>query len=104
MTMTPMRRIEVLVDAPLLRRVRDVAVAAGARNHMVLSVLSGRFDDAPWVDDQVTGGAGSKVLFVTHVTTDVKERLLAALAPLVEDYSLAITCADAEIVTLTPPR
>jgi len=98
-TTTQMRKIDVLLDAPLLRLIRDRAIDAGVENYLVLPVLSGDDDRGRWADDQVTGGAGSKVIFTATVTPTLENAVLSALDPLIDDYSLTVSMSDITLVT-----
>jgi len=92
------KKIEVLVDAPLLRRVRDIASDAGISRHTLLPTLGGGGDQGRWLEDQVTGGAGSKVLFTTIVDDDSAARFLSALKPILDEYGLIVTMTTVEVL------
>lgn len=91
------RKIEILADAPLVRRVVAAAEAAGVTGYTLLPTLGGAGHGGRWSDDQVTG-ADAKVMFVT-ITNDVKAAALTdALEPLLESHGLLLVLSIVEVV------
>jgi hypothetical protein len=91
------RRIEILVDAPLVRRVVAAAEEVGVTGYTLLPTLGGAGHGGRWSDDQVTG-AEAKVMFVT-ITNSIKAAALTdALAPLLQSLSLILVSGDVEVV------
>lgn len=95
--MVQRRKIEILVDMPLLRRVTEAAAAAGVSGHTLLPTLGGAGQGGSWSDDQVTG-AQAKVMFVTVTSEDRAEALIAALAPMLDSHGLLLTTSLVEVV------
>jgi len=95
--LVPQKRVEVRIDKPLMRRVRDVAVASGISDMDILSTVGGLRNDVLWTDDQVTGGAGSAVILVAIVNSEKAEVFVQALKPMWDAYSLQITVSDTSI-------
>lgn len=91
------RKIEILVDAPLVRRVTAAADAAGVTGYTLLPTLGGAGHGGRWSDDQVTG-AEAKVMFVTITNEVVAAALIEALAPLLDDHGLLLISGIVEIV------
>jgi len=92
------KKIEILVDAPLLRRIRDLAEECGVPGYTVLPTLGGGGQQGRWLDDQVTGGAGTKVVFATVVGDRVADRFLTAVKPLIDEYGLMVTVYAVEVL------
>jgi hypothetical protein len=91
------RKIEILVDAPLVRRVVAAVEAAGVTGYTLLPALGGAGHGGRWSDDQVTG-AQAKVMFVT-ITTEAKAAAIAdALAPLLETHGLLLVSGVVDVV------
>ena len=91
------RKIEILVDAPLVRRVVAAAEAAGVSGYTLLPTLGGSGHGGRWSDDQVTG-AEAKVMFVT-ITNELKSAALTdALAPLLESHGFLLVSSEVEVV------
>lgn len=91
------RKLEILVDAPLVRRVVAAAEDAGVTGYTLLPTLGGAGHGGRWSDDQVTG-AEAKVMFVT-ITNEVRAAALTdALAPLLESHGLILVSSLVEVV------
>ena len=95
--MSEARRIEILVDRPLLRRVTAAADAAGVTNYALLPTLGGRSGEDRWADDQLTG-ATDRVLFSTVLAAAKADALVAALTPLLDSHDLLLTITTVEVV------
>ncbi|WP_419910844.1 P-II family nitrogen regulator [Hoeflea sp.] len=92
------KKIEVLVDEPLWRRVREKAMEVASEGYTLQPTLGGEGARGRWFDDQVTGGAGSKVIFTTVLDDDAAGRFLDALEPLLETYGLMVTVSSVEVI------
>lgn len=91
------RKVEILVDAPLVRRVVAAAEAAGVTGYTLLPTLGGAGRGGHWSDDQVTG-AEAKVMLVT-ITNDAKAAALTdLLAPMLESHGLLLVSSAVEVV------
>jgi hypothetical protein len=91
------RKIEILCDAPLVRRVVALAEAAGVTGYTLLPTLGGAGHGGRWSDDQVAG-ADAKVMFVT-ITNDGKAAALTdALAPLLQSHGLLLVSSLVDVV------
>jgi PII-like signaling protein len=98
MTRTVQRKkIEVMVDMPLARRVIEAAERVGIHGHTLLPVASGAGSHGNWSDDQLSG-AEAKVIFVTVTSVEKASALIDALAPLLDDYGLMLIASDVEVV------
>jgi hypothetical protein len=91
------RKIEILVDAPLVRRVIAAAETVGVTAYTLLPTLGGAGHGGSWSDDQVTG-AEAKVMFVTITNSDKAAALTDALAPLLQSLSLILVSGEVEVV------
>jgi nitrogen regulatory protein PII-like uncharacterized protein len=91
------RKIEILVDAPLVRRVIAAAESVGVTGYTLLPTLGGAGHGGRWSDDQVTG-TEAKVMFVTITNSDKAAALTNALAPLLQSLSLMLVSADVDVV------
>lgn len=91
------RRIEVLVDAPLVRRVVEAARASGISGWTILPTLEGEGHGGHWSDDQLSG-AQSKQLFLSVTSTERADAFVDAIAPLLDAYGLVLLLGDVEVV------
>ncbi|MEM8749160.1 MAG: DUF3240 family protein [Pseudomonadota bacterium] len=96
---TKRNKLEILVDRPLLRRVRDIALEADIPGFTLLPTVGGGGHHGRWSEEMVTGGAGSKVRFMTLIDDATVERLLEKLEPLISEYSLIVTIVQVEKIT-----
>lgn len=91
------RRIEVLVDRPLMPEVIRLAKEAGVTAYTILRTEGGAGAGGVWHEEQVTG-VQSKQLFLA-VTSEEKSVLLAEkLAPLLESHGLVLLLSDVSIL------
>lgn len=97
MQLVPRRRIEVLVDAPLVRRVLDAAMSAAVTGYTLLPTLGGAGEGGVWTDDQISG-AEAKVMFLTVTSAEKADALIEALAPLLESHGLILMISDVDVV------
>ncbi|MEM9278568.1 MAG: hypothetical protein AAGA76_08335 [Pseudomonadota bacterium] len=82
--LTSRKRIEVLVDAPLLKRVKTMAEEAGIIGYTVIPTLEGKGAQGEWRDERVSGGVGSKVIFLTIVSEERATAFLDQLEPILD--------------------
>lgn len=92
------KRIEIFVDRALLRRVRDMAVKSGVNEYTIMPTIGGSTEGGRWNDDQVTGGAASKVMITAYLEEELAEKFLIDLRPYIEQYGLYITISPVEIL------
>jgi nitrogen regulatory protein PII len=91
------KKIEVMVDMPLARRVIEAAERVGIGAHTLMPTISGSGSHGGWSDDQLSGAA-AKVMFVTITSAEKASALIEALAPLLDDYGLMLVASDVEVV------
>jgi hypothetical protein len=92
------KKIEVLVDMPLLSRIEKLAERAEIKFFMVLPTRGGGTEQGRWYDDRVTGGAGTKVLFSAITTDEKASNFIDALEPLLDSYGIIVTRSDVEVI------
>lgn len=91
------RRVEILVDTPLVRIVTGIADRAGVTGYTLLPTLGGRGTGGRWSDDQVSG-AEAKVMFVSVMTEATAAALAEAMTPLLESHGLIMMTSPVEVV------
>ena len=91
------KRIDILVDAPLLPRIIKAAESSGIKAHTVFPALSGAGHAGLWSDDQITG-ASAKVLFVAIANAEKVAALADRLEPLLDDYGLVLIISDVQVI------
>lgn len=91
------KRIEVLVDAPLVPRIAEALNAAGATGYSVFRALSGSGRGGQWAEEQVTA-AESKLMVVAITTGEHADAVVDRLAPLLDSHGLLLTLSDVAVV------
>lgn len=92
------KRIEILVDTPLVRRVTQAADAAGINGYTLLAATSGKGSSGTWSDDQVTGGASAKQLFLSVCHEEKAQAFLDRIKPLLDSHGLVLFLSDVQVV------
>jgi hypothetical protein len=92
------KRIEVLIDTALARKLVAAADAAGVSGYTFLPVSSGKGSGGRWSDDQITGGAGAKSLFLTVTNEEKASQLIDALQPLLDSHGLVLFVSDVAVI------
>ncbi|MEO0328021.1 MAG: hypothetical protein AAF217_05420 [Pseudomonadota bacterium] len=91
-------RIEVLVDLPLLRRIKEISTEVGNPGYTVLPTLEGAGHSGIWFDERVSGGAGSRVIFLTITSDEKADQFVTALEPLLESHGLIVTRSTVDVI------
>jgi hypothetical protein len=90
------KRIEILVDSPLVRRVTAAIDAADISGWSVLPVTSGSGRDGRWHEERVTGT--DKSLILSIASPQKASALAEALAPILTSHGLLLTMWDVEVI------
>ena len=90
------KRIEILTDTALLRRVTDAIDMAEIGGWTVTPVRSGKGSDGHWREERVTGT--DKVLVLTIAPQDKAMTLAEAIAPILSSHGLLLTMWDVEVI------
>lgn len=97
MTDTGYRKIEILLDAPLVPRLVEIARQAGITGYTILPTLGGAGQSGPWSEDLVAG-ADTKVLFWTVLSGDKAVALRKAIEPLLTAYGMVWVSTSADVL------
>lgn len=97
MTASAHRKVEVLVDRPLLDRVLDIAERIGIAGYTIIPTLSGRGEGGRWFDDEMSG-ATVKVMVYAIMREDTARSFLEALAPLLDSHSIIVASGEVEVI------
>lgn len=90
------KRIEILTDTALVRRVTDAIDKAGITGWTVTPVQSGKGREGHWREERVMGT--DKVFVLTIASQDKAMALAEALAPILTSHGLLLTMWDVEII------
>jgi nitrogen regulatory protein PII len=95
--MTPRKKLEIIVEAPVLRRVETFLEEAGARGWTVLPSLKGHGGGADWTSGDFTPGQ-EKRLILAIATAEVTDRVLERLARFFDDYPGIVVVSDVQVL------
>lgn len=95
--MTRRHRIEVLVDAPLARKLAELAAEAGVTGYTLLRTVSGSGSGGDWSEDLVSG-ATSKMIFLAVANAERSDAFMEALVPLLDTHQLVVMRSEVEVV------
>ena len=90
------KRIEILTDAALSKRVTDAIDAAGITGWTITPVQSGKGREGRWREERVMGT--DKVLVLTISAQDKAMVLAESLAPILTSHGLLLTMWDVEVI------
>ena len=91
------KRIEILVDTPLVPRIVRHIKAAGISGWSVIHVDSGGGRDGEWQHDDVTGAAAKTIILA--IASDAKAtQLVDTLAPMLDSHGLLLTVGEVQVV------
>lgn len=91
------KRIEILVDTPLVPRIVRQIKEAGISGWSLIHVDSGAGREGKWQNDDVTGAAAKTIILA--IAGDEKANLLVdMLAPTLDSYGLLLTVGEVQVV------
>ncbi len=91
------RRIEVLVDRPLVPLIVDAANTAGIAGYSLLPVMGGAGLGGAWSEDEISG-AQAKLIFLAVASQDKTDRLVELLSPLLDSHGLILFIGTVQVV------
>lgn len=91
------KRIEILVDTPLVPRVVAQLRAVDISGWSVIHVDSGGGRAGEWQHDDVTG-ASAKTIVLAIASEAKTSGLIEAIAPLLDSYGMLLTIGDVQVV------
>ncbi len=94
----PKKRIDIMVEAPLMQRVLSVLDQQGVSGYTVLPVLAGRGKDGAWHRDGVVGRAGALVTIFCILDEARVDEVLQPLFKLVSRQIGIVTVSDVEVI------
>lgn len=91
------KRIEILVDTPLVPRLIKHAREVDISGWSLIHVDAGGGRDGAWQHDDVTEAAAKTIILI--IASEAKAAALVdALAPLLDSYGLLLTVGDIQVV------
>ena len=94
----PAKRISIIIEAPMERRLRKALNEAGVTGFTVLPVLGGSGRSGGWSREGQVSSAGGMVNVICVVSPDKQDRLLEAAFSVVERHIGIVTVSDCEVL------
>lgn len=94
----PKKRIELVIETPLLRRVTERLDQAGVSGYTVHPIIAGRGPSGDWTADSLIGDAGHMVSVVCIVDPGRVDALLEQLFAIVRRQIGFVTVSDVSVV------
>jgi PII-like signaling protein len=94
----PKKRIDIMVEAPLMQRVLTLLDQQGVSGYTVLPVLAGRGKDGAWHRDGVVGRAGALVMIFCILDETRVSEVIEPLFKLVSRQIGIVTISDVEVI------
>lgn len=91
------KRIEILVDTPLVPRIVAQLKAVDISGWSLIHVDSGGGRAGEWQQDDVTG-ASAKTIVLAIASEAKMEALMDVIAPLLDSYRMLLTVGDVQVV------
>lgn len=92
------KRIEIIIEAPMQRRLEDTLQRAGATGYSVLPVMGGFGTSGEWSREGQVGRAGGLVAVVCIVRPALKEAVLEAIFAVLERHIGVVSVSDCEVL------
>ena len=94
----PGKRIDIIIEMPLVKRVTGQLDQAGVTGYTVLPVLAGRGQAGPWSADSLIGAAGQMASIVCIVDPARADQVLDTVFAVVERQIGIVTVTDVAVV------
>ena len=94
----PAKRVEIIIESPMERRLRTALEEADVTGYTVLPVLGGSGQSGSWSREGQVGRAGGMVAVVCIVRPDRVDALLDAAFAVVERHIGVVAVTDCEVL------
>lgn len=98
MQMHPAKRVEIIIEAMMEKRLTDALVKAGVTGFTVLPVSGGSGRSGQWTREGQVGRAGGMVAVVCLVAPQRVEGLVNAAFAVVEHHIGVVSVTDAQVL------
>lgn len=92
------KRIEIIIEAPMQRRLQEALRRAGVTGYSVLPVMGGDGASGPWSREGQVGRAGSLVAVICIVRPELKDGLLEAVLGVLDRHIGVVSVSDCEVL------
>ncbi|MGB0497403.1 MAG: P-II family nitrogen regulator [Rubricella sp.] len=94
----PAKRIEIIIEAPLLRRLTRALDKAGVTGYTVLPVLAGSGKSGPWTREGQVSSAGGMAAVVLIAAPDKADPILETAFEVVESHIGIVNVTDTQVI------
>lgn len=91
------KRIEIIIEAPMQRRLEEALSRAGVGGYSILPVMGGNGKSGPWSREGEVGRAGL-VAVICIVRPERKEALLEAALAVLDRHIGVVSVSDCEVL------
>jgi nitrogen regulatory protein PII len=98
MEMHQAKRVEIIIEAPLSKRLTDALIKAGVTGYTVLPVLGGSGRSGEWSREGQVSRASGMVAVVCLIRPERLDGLLEAAFAVVERHIGVVSVTDAEVL------
>ena len=92
------KRVEIVIEAPLERRLTDALVKAGVTGFTILPVLGGSGRSGQWSREGQIGRASGMVAVICLIRPERLDDLLASAFEVVERHIGVVSSTDCEVL------
>jgi len=92
------KRVEIIIEAPMERRLTRAIREAGVTGYTVLPVLGGSGRSGTWTREGQVSAAGGMVAVVCLIRSDRLEELLDAAFRVVESHIGVVSVTEAQVL------
>lgn len=92
------KRVAIIIEAPMRRRLEDAFERAGVTGYTVAPVLGGSGRSGRWSSEGQVGSWGDMVQFICIIRPERLDTLLDAAFGLVEKHIGVVTVSDCEVL------
>lgn len=92
------KRVAIIIEAPMERRLTDALTGAGVTGFSILPVLGGSGRSGLWSREGQVGRAGGMIQVVCIIRPDRLDALLDAAFKVVERHIGVVTVSDCEVL------
>jgi nitrogen regulatory protein PII len=91
-------RVEIIIEAPMRRRLEDAMLKAGVSGYTILPVLGGNGQSGRWSRDDAISAAGGLIAVICVIRPEAKDRLLEAAFGVLQRHIGIVSVSDCEVV------
>lgn len=92
------KRVEIIIEAPMARRLTEVLTEAGVTGYTILPVLGGSGRSGRWTREGQVSSAGGMVAVLCLIAPERLDGLLDAAFAVVERHIGVVSVSDTQIL------